>query len=99
VEEGKDEAWGDGSRTGGSGCLGLGAWGLGTWTGWGWGVSSLTLAILGGMLLGNTVYTRWEDRCGPGVQFAQKTLLRWGVVLFGFRLTLGDVATVGWRVR
>ena len=79
-------------------CLGLGAWGLGHLDGVrGWGFSSLTLAILGGMLLGNTVYPRWEDRCGPGVQFAQKTLLRWGVVLFGFRLTLGDVATVGWR--
>ena len=79
-------------------CLGMGALWLGRLEAVrGVVLSPLTLAILGGMVLGNTVYPRWEARWGRGVQWAQRTLLRLGVALFGFRLTLGDVAAVGWR--
>ena len=79
-------------------CLGMGALWLGRLEAVrGVGLSPLTLAILAGMVLGNTVYPRWEARWGRGVQWAQRTLLRLGVALFGFRLTLGDVAAVGWR--
>ena len=32
---------------------------------------------------------------GPGIKFCTKQLLRWGIVLYGFRLTLTEVAAVG----
>ena len=57
-------------------------------------LSSLTLAILAGMLLGNTVPGRWMDKLHPGLRFSQQRLLRLGVVLYGLRLTLHDVS--GW---
>ena len=60
------------------------------------GISALTFAIVLGMLAGNTIYPRFAGVAGAGVGFAKQTLLRTGVVLYGFRLTLQDVAHVGW---
>lgn len=59
------------------------------------GLSALTLAIVLGMLTGNTVYGRFAASWSAGVVFSRQTLLRAGVVLYGLRLTLGDVARVG----
>lgn len=59
------------------------------------GLSALTLAIVLGMLMGNTVYPRFAAVSGPGVNFAKQTLLRLGVVLYGLRLTVQDVGQVG----
>ncbi|MDR7378085.1 putative integral membrane protein (TIGR00698 family) [Rhodoferax ferrireducens] len=59
------------------------------------GVSALTLAIVLGMLVGNTVYPRMALASGPGVQCAKQNLLRLGVVLYGLRLTTQDIASVG----
>jgi len=60
-----------------------------------WGLGALTLAIVGGILLGNTVYGRLHIHCDAGVQFAKQKLLRVGIVLFGFRLTFQQVLDVG----
>lgn len=60
-----------------------------------WGLSTLTLAILLGMLLGNTVLTRLPRWADPGVDLARTRLLRLGIVLFGFRISVADVAAVG----
>ena len=60
------------------------------------GLSSLTLAIVLGMLLGNTVFGRVAHSCGAGVDFSKSTLLRLGVILYGFRITFGQIADVGW---
>lgn len=59
------------------------------------GLSALTLAIVLGMLVGNTVYRRFAAVSGPGVNFSKQTLLRLGVVLYGLRLTVQDVGQVG----
>ena len=59
------------------------------------GLSALTVAIVLGMLIGNTVYSRIGTRVGAGVSFSKQTLLRAGVVLYGLRLTLSDVGQVG----
>ncbi|MGC4028034.1 MAG: YeiH family protein [Steroidobacteraceae bacterium] len=59
------------------------------------GMSSLIIAILLGIALGNTLYPRLGARCGPGIGMARQTLLRTGIVLYGFRLTFHDVAAVG----
>ncbi|MES2281883.1 MAG: YeiH family protein [Pseudomonadota bacterium] len=60
------------------------------------GMSALTVAIVLGMVVGNTVYPRFAGPCGPGVDFSKRTLLRLGVVLYGLRLTVQDISTVGW---
>lgn len=59
------------------------------------GLSALTLAIIGGIALGNSVYPRLAPRCGVGVEFGKQRLLRLGIVLFGLRLTLQDIVAVG----
>ncbi len=62
-----------------------------------WGLSTLTLAIALGMLVGNTALApvRWQAPTAAGIDFARGTLLRLGIVLFGFRISLADVAAVG----
>ena len=59
------------------------------------GFSALTLAIVLGMLVGNTVYPRFAAACGGGVNFSKQNLLRLGVVLYGLRLTVQDIGHVG----
>ena len=59
------------------------------------GLSALTLAIVGGMLVGNTVYAPISRRCYDGVILAKQRILRLGIILFGFRLTLHDIQAVG----
>ncbi|MEO7953860.1 MAG: YeiH family protein [Polaromonas sp.] len=59
------------------------------------GFSALTLAIVLGMVLGNTVYPRIAAPCGAGVNFSKQNLLRLGVVLYGLRLTVQDIGHVG----
>lgn len=59
------------------------------------GLSSLIVAILLGIVLGNTVYPYIGAQCGPGIAFAKQTLLRAGIVVYGFRLTFHDVGHVG----
>ena len=59
------------------------------------GLGALTLAILLGMLIGNTAYPRLAPVCGPGVDLSRQTLLRLGIVLYGLRLTTQDIGDVG----
>lgn len=59
------------------------------------GMSALTLAIILGIVLGNSVYGRLAPACGAGVAFSKQTLLRLGIILYGFRLTFQDIGQVG----
>jgi uncharacterized integral membrane protein (TIGR00698 family) len=59
------------------------------------GISVLTLAIVLGVIAGNTVYPRYAAVGGAGVAFAKQWLLRTGIVLYGLRLTFHDIAQVG----
>ncbi|MDO4643119.1 MAG: YeiH family putative sulfate export transporter [Cardiobacteriaceae bacterium] len=59
-------------------------------------VSPLLLAILLGLLLGNTIYPRLDHFCLDGTLFVKGRVLRTAIVLYGFRLTFHDVAAVGW---
>ncbi|SLJ85617.1 YeiH family protein [Psychrobacter sp. DAB_AL43B] len=69
---------------------------LNTWTnGRIVGLSSLTLAILIGMILGNTVYTNFAERLNEGVGFAKGQILRLAIMFYGFKLTLTQVSSVG----
>ena len=59
------------------------------------GLSALTLAIVFGMLIGNTLYPLTAQHSGAGVTFAKQKLLRLGIILYGFQLTFQDIAQVG----
>lgn len=59
------------------------------------GLGALTLAIVLGMAVGNTLYPRLALRADAGVTLAKQNLLRLGVVLYGLRLTLQDIGQVG----
>lgn len=59
------------------------------------GISALTLAIVIGIVIGNTAYGRLAPRAAAGVGFSKATLLRAGIVLYGLRLTLQDIGQVG----
>lgn len=61
----------------------------------GLGLGALTLAIVFGILIGNTVYPYITRPCHDGVAFAKQKLLRVGIVLYGFRLTFQQIADVG----
>jgi len=59
------------------------------------GMSALTVAIVLGIVLGNTVYPSVAATSGAGVGLAKQTLLRLGIILYGLRLTLHDIGQVG----
>ena len=59
------------------------------------GISALTLAIVGGMIAGNTVYPRMAGYSARGVTFSKQILLRTGIIFFGLRLTFQDIGQVG----
>ncbi len=59
-------------------------------------VSALTLALLLGMAVGHTSWhARTGAATGPGIELARQRLLRLGIVLFGLRLSVQEVALVG----
>lgn len=72
------------------------AWALGEWAPLrGLGLSALTLAIVLGIAVGNTAFARIAATAGPGVDLCRSRLLRWGIVLYGFRVGFQDLAAVG----
>ncbi|MDQ3287383.1 MAG: putative sulfate exporter family transporter [Pseudomonadota bacterium] len=60
-----------------------------------WQLSALTVAIVLGMLLGNVARPRMLSQLSVGMRCSQRHLLRAGVVLYGLRLSLQDVAAIG----
>ncbi len=60
-------------------------------------LSALTLAIVAGMVVGNSMPRALLDRLHPGLRFSQQTLLRLGIVLYGLRLTVADLSKLGPR--
>ena len=57
--------------------------------------SPLIVGIVLGMLYANSLRNKLPETWVPGIKFCTKQLLRWGIVLYGFRLTLTEVAAVG----
>jgi uncharacterized integral membrane protein (TIGR00698 family) len=60
-------------------------------------LSPLTLAIVAGILMGNTIPRGLLERLHPGLRFSQQKLLRLGIVLYGIRLTVQDLTNLGPR--
>src|SRR3954469_18036925 len=55
--------------------------------------SAMLFALLLGMALN---FLAEEGRCLPGIQFASSIVLRTGVALLGVRITMDQVAALGW---
>ncbi len=58
-------------------------------------LSPLIIGIVLGMLYANSLRNRLPETWVPGIRFCTKQVLRWGIILYGFRLTLAQVAAVG----
>lgn len=57
------------------------------------GVSPLILAIVIGIFIGNSFTL--SANLAPGIQFAAKQILRTAIILYGFRVSLQEIAAVG----
>jgi len=59
------------------------------------GISPLIIGILLGMVYANTLRHKLPKEWVPGIFFSTKTILRAGIVLYGFRLTFQNIEEVG----
>ena len=59
------------------------------------GISPLIVGILLGTIYGNTLRHELPRKWVSGIVFSTKTLLRMGIILYGFRVTLQDIIAVG----
>jgi uncharacterized integral membrane protein (TIGR00698 family) len=60
-------------------------------------LSALTLAIVAGMAVGNTVPASALNWLHSGLRFSQQRILRLGIILYGVRLTVQDLRNLGPR--
>lgn len=58
-------------------------------------IGSLTIAILFGVLLGNTLFPFIAEHSMSGVLFSKQRLLQLGIILYGFKITFIDIGHVG----
>lgn len=58
--------------------------------------SPLIVGIIIGMIYANTLRKSVPTEWNPGIAFSSKQILRLGIVLYGFQVTIGDVMEVGW---
>jgi uncharacterized integral membrane protein (TIGR00698 family) len=54
----------------------------------------MLFALLLGMAMN---FLSGDSPCQPGIEFTARTVLRFGVALLGLRITLGQVAELGWQ--
>ena len=59
-----------------------------------YGAPVMLFALLLGMAMN---FLSTQDHCRPGIDFAARDVLRVGVALLGTRITLGQIAALGWR--
>lgn len=60
------------------------------------GFSALTLAIVLGIVAGNTFFPSIAGSTATGVDFSKNKLLRAGIILYGFRITFQQIGDIGW---
>ncbi|XOB63667.1 YeiH family protein [Campylobacterota bacterium DY0563] len=59
------------------------------------GISPLIIGIVLGMIYANTLRNKLPEKWHKGIVFSTKTILRTGIVLYGFRLTFQSIQEVG----
>lgn len=60
-----------------------------------YGISPLVLGILFGLVLASALRPRLPARAEPGLAFAAKSLLRWALIFYGFRISIQQIVEVG----
>lgn len=58
-------------------------------------LSPLIVGIVLGMLYANSLRNHLPQTWTPGIKFCTKQVLRWGIILYGFRLTFQQVLEIG----
>jgi len=58
-------------------------------------VSPLIIGIILGAIYGNTLGTKLPEQWIPGIHFTAKNILRFAIILYGFRVTFQDLSQVG----
>ncbi len=58
-------------------------------------LSPMIVGIILGMLYANSLRNNLPETWVPGIQFCSKRVLRFGIILYGFRLTFQNVLDVG----
>ena len=58
-------------------------------------ISPMIIGIVLGMIYANSLRNNLPATWVPGIVFCSKKILRLGIIFYGFRLTLGDIAEVG----
>lgn len=58
-------------------------------------ISPLLIALLLGILLGNTLFSFFPQHWNIPIRFGAKKLLRWGIILYGFKISIIDIAGIG----
>ena len=58
-------------------------------------LSPLVIGIILGMVYANTFRSKLPTSWNEGILFCTKTLLRFGIILYGFRITFGQIAQMG----
>jgi uncharacterized integral membrane protein (TIGR00698 family) len=59
-----------------------------------YGAPVMLMALLLGMAMN---FLSAEGACVPGIEFTARTVLRFGVALLGLRITLAQIAALGWQ--
>jgi uncharacterized integral membrane protein (TIGR00698 family) len=59
-----------------------------------YGAPVMLFALLLGIALN---FLSAEGQCKPGIEFTARTVLRFGVALLGLRLTVAQIAALGWK--
>ena len=59
------------------------------------GISPLIIGIILGIIYANTIKSKVPDYFESGILFSAKRILRFGIVLYGFRLTFQNLVEVG----
>jgi uncharacterized integral membrane protein (TIGR00698 family) len=58
-------------------------------------LSPLIIGIILGMIYANTLRNNIPKEWQPGINFSMKQILRFGIILYGFRLTFSNIEEVG----
>ena len=59
------------------------------------GFSPLVIGIVLGIIFSNTLHHKLPESFHPGITFSAKKILRFAIVIYGFRITFGEIADVG----
>lgn len=61
-------------------------------------LETLTIGIILGMIVNNNSVIKLTEKYKPGIKYALKKLLKYGIVLLGFKLNFFDVLSLGDRI-